>query len=121
MHKHRGFPSRLRGTDFQFLIRRENKGGAVELKPRERFRDRKPVDVRADKSFLAALMHYFGNETFVRGNLDAGRLSWLFGREVIPASSDFDPCDYDAELMLDFDAIYRNYPDIDAFAMELFE
>ena len=39
MLKHRGFPSRLPGTDFQFTIRRENKKGATPLSRRERFRD----------------------------------------------------------------------------------
>lgn len=42
MTKHRGFPSRLPGTDFQFTIRRANKDGAVKLVARERFADRRP-------------------------------------------------------------------------------
>jgi hypothetical protein len=40
MLKHKGFPSRLRGTDFQFTIRHDNKKGATKLVVRERFADR---------------------------------------------------------------------------------
>ncbi len=83
MLKHRGFPSRMTGTDFHFTIRRANlKEGATKLIRRERFRDRKKLDRAADSAFLAALWEYFGEDPFERGNLDAGRLSWLFGREV---------------------------------------
>ena len=86
MIKHRGFPSRLAGTDFQFTIRRENKkDGATKLTKRERFRDRKSTDRKADAGFIAAIWACFGEEPFERGNLDAGRLSWVFGREVVPA------------------------------------
>jgi hypothetical protein len=84
MLKHKGFPSRLPSTDFQFTIRRANKDGATKLIARERYADRRPADRRADAGFVEALWLYFGEEPFERGNLDAGRLSWLFGREVIP-------------------------------------
>lgn len=102
MLKHRGFPGRLPGTDFQFVIRRANhKTGPAKLIKRERFRDRKPADRRADEGFMAALWAHFGEEPFERGNLDAGRLSWLFGREVVPAEDPFDPESYDALLRID--------------------
>ena len=93
MLKHRGFPGRLTGTDFQFTIRRANvKEGPTKLIKRERFKDRKHVDRLADaKAFMAALWQHFGEEPFERGNLDAGRLSWLFGREVVAAEDPFDP------------------------------
>ena len=45
-----------------------------------------------------ALIAHFGDQPFERGNLDAGRLSWLFGREVVPAEEPFDPASYDALL-----------------------
>jgi len=48
MIKHRGFPSRLPGTDYHFTIRRESREGATPLKRRERFADRKAADRRAD-------------------------------------------------------------------------
>ncbi len=53
--------------------------------------------------FVRAIWECFGDEPFERGNLDAGRLSWLFGREVVPAEDPFDPASYDALLMLDDD------------------
>ena len=104
MLKHRGFPGRLPGTDFQFVIRRENrKKGATPITRRERFKDRKAADKRADAGFLSALIEHFGDEPFPRGNLDAGRLSWLIGREVKPVG-DFDPADYDQLLQVDMAA-----------------
>jgi len=102
MRKHRGFPGRLPGTDLQFVIRRENrKEGASRLIRRERHADRKPLDRRADEAFMAALWAQFGTEPFERGNLDAGRLSWLFGREVVAAGEPFDPESYEALLRID--------------------
>lgn len=111
MIKHRGFPSRLPGTDFQFTIRRENKSGATPLKRRERHADRKPADRRADAGFMEALWKYFGAEPFERGNLDAGRLAWLFGREVVAAQEPFDPEDYEALLRIDEDKARASFPD----------
>ena len=112
MEKHRGFPGRLPGTDFQFVIRRASKEGATPLKARERFRDRKPADRRADEGFMQALWEHFGEEPFVRGNLDAGRLGWLFGREVVPAEDPFDPASYDALLRIDRAAARASFPDV---------
>ena len=102
MLKHRGFPGRLTGTDFQFTIRRANqKDGPAKLIARERFKDRKHVDRLADAAFMAALWQCFGDGPFERGNLDAGRLSWLFGREVVPAEDPFDLESYEALLRID--------------------
>jgi len=101
MLKHRGFPGRLPGTDHQFVIRRGNKDGATPLISRKRHADRRPGDRRADEGFMAALWAHFGSEPFERGNLDAGRLSWLFGREVVPAEDPFDPESYEALLRID--------------------
>ncbi|WP_112321665.1 hypothetical protein [Oceanibium sediminis] len=112
MLKHRGFPGRMPGSDFQFTLRRANKDGATPLKERERYKDRRPADKRADAAFLAALYDYFGDEPFARGNLDAGRLSWLFGREVVPAEEPFDPASYDALLRIDLDVARRSFPDV---------
>ena len=111
MLKHRGFPGRLPGTDFQFTIRRANPKGATPLIRRERFRDRKPADRRADAAFVRALWDQFGDQPFERGNLDAGRLSWLFGREVLPAEEPFDPGSYEALLVLDVAAARTAFPE----------
>jgi len=110
MIKHRGFPGRLPSTDFQFTIRRANPKGATPLTRRERYADRRTPDRRADTGFVRALYECFGDEPFERGNLDAGRLSWLLGREVLPASDPFDPTDYEALLVLDVDAARRAFP-----------
>lgn len=112
MLKHRGFPSRLPGTDYQFTIRRPAKSGATALVRRERYADRRPADRRADSAFLAALWAQFGAESFPRGNLDAGRLCWLFGREVIPAEDPFDTESYDALLRIDSECARRSFPEI---------
>ncbi len=112
MEKHRGFPGRLPGTDFQFTIRRAAKIGATPLIARERFRDRRAADRRADDGFMAALWACFGDDPFRRGNLDAGRLSWFFGREVIPAEDPFDPASYDALLRINVARARASFPEI---------
>ena len=109
--KHRGFPGRLPGSDSQFVIRRANPKGATPLVARKRHADRRPADRRADMAFLAALWEHFGEEPFVRGNLDAGRLSWLFGREVVPAEDPFDPASYEALLRIDQSRARAAFPD----------
>lgn len=112
MLKHRGFPGRLPGTDYQFTIRRPAKGTPPALKRRERYADRRPADRQADAGFMAALWDHFGEEPFQRGNLDAGRLNWLFGREVVPAEEPFDPESYDALLRIDLPAARAAFPEV---------
>lgn len=111
MLKHRGFPGRLTGTDYQFTIRRANPRGVTRITRRERFADRKPADKRADAAFMAALWAQFGDAPFERGNLDAGRLSWLFEREIVPAEDPFDPESYEALLRIDMDVARVSFPD----------
>lgn len=111
MLKHRGFPGRLPGTDYQFTIRRANPRGVTPLIARERFRDRKAADKRADTAFVRALWLHFGDRPFARGNLDAGRLSWLLGREVHPATDPFDSQSYEALLVLDVDRARHAFPE----------
>lgn len=119
MLKHRGFPGRLPGTDYQFVIRRANPKGVTPLAARKRFPDRKPADRRADEGFMAALWAHFGAEPFERGNLDAGRLNWLLDREVVPAEDPFDPTSYDALLRIDEDIARVSFPRV--FEAESFE
>ncbi len=111
MLKHRGFPGRLPGTDYQFTIRRANPKGVTPLTKRERYRDRRPPDRKADWVFMSALWHHFGDQPFERGNLDAGRLSWLFGREVLPYDDPFDPESYDSLLIIDEGAARAAFPE----------
>ncbi|MEM1064128.1 MAG: hypothetical protein AAF771_16320 [Pseudomonadota bacterium] len=112
MLKHRGFPGRLPGTDFQFTLRRANPKGATRLSARERFADRRPADRAADEAFMAALWEAFGDAPFERGNLDAGRLSWLFQREVVPAEDPFDSESYDALLQIDVARARASFPNV---------
>lgn len=112
MLKHRGFPGRLPGTDFQFTIRRANPRGVTPITRRERYADRRPADKRADAGFMSALWDHFGDQPFERGNLDAGRLSWLFEREVIPAEDPFDPASYNALLKIDISAMRAAFPEV---------
>ncbi len=112
MLKHRGFPGRLPGTDLQFTIRRADPRKVTLLKARERFADRRAVDRAADAAFLGALVEHFGGEPFERGNLDAGRLGWLFGREVVAAEDPFDAASYAAMLRVDLDRARASFPDL---------
>ena len=100
----------LGGLADRGAARRE--GARLRDVDRERKHDRKPADRRADAAFMAALWEHFGDQPFERGNLDAGRLSWLFGREVIPAEDPFDPASYDAMLVIDVDAARASFPDV---------
>ena len=111
MLKHRGFPGRLPSTDHQFVIRRASPKGATKLVARERYRDRSPGDRRADAGFLAALIAHFGDEPFQRGNLDAGRLSWLLGREVVPVGK-LDPTSYEQLLRVDLKRAEASFPEL---------
>ena len=112
MLKHRGFPGRLPGTDLQFVIRRASPKGVTPIKVRERFRDRRAVERAADEAFVAALWEHFGAESFARGNLDAGRIGWLFGREVVAAEEPFDPASYEALLRLDVERARAAFPEV---------
>lgn len=111
MLKHRGFPGRLPSSDHQFTIRRANPKGATKLVARERYRDRSAGDRRADTAFMAALIQHFGDEPFERGNLDAGRLGWLLGREVV-AVGKLNPTDYDQLFRVDMKKAEASFPEL---------
>lgn len=111
MLKHRGFPGRLPSSDHQFTIRRANPKGATKLVARERYRDRSASDRRADAAFMAALIQHFGDEPFERGNLDAGRLGWLLGREVV-AVGKLNPTDYDQLFRVDLKKAEASFPEL---------
>ena len=82
MLKHRQFPGRLAGTDFQFTVRRANPRGVTAITRRERYSDRKPADRRADTGFVKALWECFGDQQ-----------------------------DYDAELLLNVSLARGSFPE----------
>lgn len=110
MLKHRRFPGRFPGTDFQFTLRRANPKGATALKARERHADRRPAEREVDEYFMACLWEHFGTKPFERGNLDAGRLSWLFDREVVAATDPFNASSYEAMLRIDENRARDSFP-----------
>ena len=83
-------------TPIKALPRRARQGSAEHL---------------VDAAFLHALWHHFGAEPFERGNLDAARLSLLFGREVVAVDKDFDPLSYEAMLVIDERVARQNFPE----------
>ncbi|HLP67450.1 MAG: hypothetical protein QMD99_09630 [Rhizobiaceae bacterium] len=111
MTKHKGFPSGMPGTGVQFTIRRANPRGVTPLKALPRKARPGTKEHRIDAAFLHALWHYFGPEPFERGNLDAARLSLLFGREVVAADRNFDPLSYEAMLVIDERVGRQNFPE----------
>jgi|GEM_PF-4233904 len=82
------------------------------LVARERFKDRRKPEREADEYFMACLWEHFADQPFERGNLDAGRLSWLFGREVVAAEEDFDHASYEAMLKIDEARARRAFPQV---------
>jgi hypothetical protein len=111
MFKHRGFPEYVPGTDHKVTIRRAGKA-PTPLRARERYRDRKADMIRADAFFLALLIDAYGDTPFARGNLDAGRINWLLGREIVAAGRNFDPESYETELRVDLGAVRTGFPQI---------
>lgn len=113
MPKHKGFPGRYPGSDFQFTLRRANPKGVTPLKALERFKDRKPLDKRVDTAFITAIWEMFGDQPFERGNLDAGRISWFWGRELVPADpDDFDPASYEALIKVNVKVAQVTFPEL---------
>jgi hypothetical protein len=112
MTKHRGFPGGLPGTGIQFVIRRANPKGVTPIKMLPRRAKPGTAEYRVDASFLQALWLHFGSEPFERGNLDAARLSLLFGREVISVDERFDPISYEAMLQINEKAARASFPQV---------
>ena len=111
MIKHKGFPSRMPATDFQFTVRHQKKIPPAIIS-RQRKRDAPTIFERVDTMFLKCLIDHFGEMPFARGNLDSGRLGWLFGREIVAADGKFSPIDYEAKLKINFDSVRLNSPEL---------
>ena len=110
MFKHRGFPEYVPGSDHKVTIRRAGKT-VTPLKARERYRDRRADARRADAYFLRLLVERYGEAPFERGNLDAGRINWLLGREIV-ANGDFDPVSYETGLRIDLATVRVSFPHV---------
>jgi hypothetical protein len=119
MTKHRGFPSGMPGTGYQFTIRRANPKGVTPIKALPRKARKGSPEYLVDAAFLHALWHYFGAEPFERGNLDAGRLNYLFGREVVAVDRDFDPTSYEAMFQINEDVARSSMPEAFLDVMEV--
>jgi len=87
-------------------------GAEIDAAGRNGRSHRAPLDRRADLVFMSCLWEHFGSEPFERGNLDGGRLSWLLGREVVPATDDFDPESYEALLRIDVARARASFPEV---------
>lgn len=111
MIKHRGFPEYVPGSDLKVTIRRGVRP-VTPIAARVRHRDRTPALRRADAFFLALLIETYGDRPFPRGNLDAGRINWLIGRELLAVGEPWAPDDYDAELRVDMDAVAASFPHV---------
>jgi hypothetical protein len=111
MVKHRGFPGGMPGTGVQFVIRRANPRGVTPIKQFPRKARVGTPEHAIDVAFLQALWNHFGDQPFVRGNLDAARLSLLFGREVVSADDRFDPISYDAMLRINERVARVSFPE----------
>lgn len=119
MVKHRGFPGGMPSTGVQFTIRRANPRGVTPIKQLPRKARAGSPEHKIDAAFLYSLWHHFGAEPFVRGNLDAARLSLLFGREVVSADDRFDPISYDAMLRINEKLARTTFPESFEEVMEI--
>jgi hypothetical protein len=111
MTKHRGFPGGMPSTGVQFTIRRANAKGVTPIKTLPRKARPGTKEYKIDAAFMHSLWHHFGPEPFERGNLDAARLSLLFGREVLAVDKDFDPQSYQAMLVINEKLARQNFPE----------
>jgi hypothetical protein len=109
MQKHRGLPEFMYGTNIRIAIRRDA-DKPTPLKRRDRDWKRPAEQSKADEFMLAALYKLYGEEPFVRGNIDAGRINWLLGREIVAVDLNFSPIDYETMLKIDMDVARKNFP-----------
>lgn len=109
MQKHRGLPEFMYGSNIRIAIRRDQKD-VTPLRRRERDYLRPTEQSQADEFTVGSLYKLYGEEPFVRGNIDAGRINWLLGREIVAADNNFSPVDYDTLLKLNVPLARKNFP-----------
>ena len=109
MQKHRGLPEFMYGSNIRIAIRRDQKD-VTPLRRRERDYLRPAEQSQADEFTVGSLYKLYGEEPFVRGNIDAGRINWLLGREIVAVDNNFSPVDYDTLLKLNVPLARKNFP-----------
>lgn len=109
MQKHRGLPEFMYGTNIRIAIRRDAKV-VTPIKRHERDWKRPADQLAADEFTVGCLYKLYGEEPFPRGNIDAGRLNWLIGREIVSAEAKFNPGDYDAMLKINLPVAMKSFP-----------
>jgi hypothetical protein len=109
MQKHRGLPEFMYGTNIRIAIRRDAKE-VTPLRRRERDWKRPAEQAQADEFTIGSLYKLYKDQPFVRGNIDAGRINWLLGREIVAADDNFSPIDYETVLKLDVPLARKNFP-----------
>ncbi|WP_024508998.1 hypothetical protein [Bradyrhizobium sp. ARR65] len=103
VHKMPEFIPEIVGIGAQYKVTINERSGALTpLFAKERTGSGVAAQ-KADRWILATLIALYGQQSSPRGNLDAGRLNRLFGREIIPASPEvFDPASCDTDLRIAF-------------------
>ncbi len=97
------------GSNIRIAIRRDQKD-VTPLRRRERDYLRPAEQSQADEFTIGSLYKLYGEEPFVRGNIDAGRINWLLGREIVAADDNFSPTDYDTLLKINVPLARKNFP-----------
>jgi hypothetical protein len=97
------------GTNIRIAIRRDAKD-VTPLRRRERDHLRPAEQSQADEFTIGSLYKLYKDQPFVRGNIDAGRINWLLGREIVAADTKFSPTDYETLLKINVPLARKNFP-----------
>jgi hypothetical protein len=109
MQKHRGLPEFMYGSNIRIAIRRDAKE-ITPLRRRERDWKRPPEQLQADEFLIGSLYKLYKDQPFVRGNIDAGRINWVLGREIVAAGGNFSSIDYETLLKIDVPLARKSFP-----------
>ena len=97
------------GTNIRIAIRRDAKE-VTPIRRRERDNFRPREQSQADEFTIGSLYKLYRDQPFVRGNIDAGRLNWLLGREIVAADAKFSATDYETLLKINVPLAKKNFP-----------